>query len=114
MSFSHHPGRRRPARSPEWAPGRRVWYCSETGRRQQDHRDCSGEKRRQGQDRVKQQDDTEKSNGGGEEQEAPQRGRREAGFQKCIHLHRADDQVEGQGNLAGGESQSSAAQQQNR
>ena len=34
MSFSHHPGHRRPARSPEWAPGRRVWHCSETGGRQ--------------------------------------------------------------------------------
>ncbi len=83
-------------------------------RHQQDHRDCLRKKGRQGQDSVKQQDGTEKSNGGGEEQEAPQRGQRETGFQKCIHLHRADDQVEGQGDLAGGESQSSAAQQQNR
>ena len=84
------------------------------GRRQQDHRDCSGEKRRQGQDSVKQQDGAEKSDGGGEEQEAPQRGQREAGFQQSVRLHRADDQVEGQGDLAGGESQDSAAQQQNR
>lgn len=84
------------------------------GRRQQDHRGCPRKKRRQGQDSVKQQDGTEKSDGGGEEQEAPQRGQREAGFQKCIHLHRADDQIEGQGDLTGGESQDSAAQQQNR
>ena len=84
------------------------------GRHQQDHRGCPRKKRRQGQDSVKQQDGAEKSDGGGEEQEAPQRGQREAGFQKCIHLHRADDQVEGQGDLAGGESQDSAAQHQNR
>ena len=66
------------------------------GRCQQDHGDCPWKKGRQGQDRVEQQDGTEKSNGGGEEQETPQRSQREAGFQQSIHLHRADDQVESQ------------------
>ena len=73
-------------------------------RHQQDHRDCSGEKRRQGQEVVEQQDCAEESRRGGEEQEAPQSGQREAGFQQRLHLHRADDQVERQRELSGGES----------
>ena len=85
-----------------------------SGRYQQDRRDGPGQERRQRQQGVEQQDRAEESRGGGEKQESPQRSQGKAGLQQGLCLHHTDDQIEGQRGLAGGESQNSAAQQQNR